>query len=133
MAHFNLSRSIVYERSKLETVAYEAMKKKINFSDFEYSHKDLKPKLLFYRFLAPHPDLTNFLRYERLEMFIPSTIVCDGRSSLFWLYSKDGYIYRTDAFNHSQLFSHFASHDKHSLSSISKTVSHYNNHIAKIQ
>ena len=123
--HFNLSRSIVYERSKLETVTYETMKKKINFSDFEYSHKDLKSKLLFYRFLAPLPDLTNFPRHERLKMFIPSTIVCDGRSSPFLLCSKDGYIYRTDTFTHSQLFSHFASYSKHNLSSISKTVRCY--------
>lgn len=119
----SLSRSVVCERSgKLEGATYEAMRKRMSFGDFEYAHKDLQPKLLFYRFLAPLPELPNFPRHERLEIFIPSTIVCDGRSSPFWLYSKDGYVHRTDNFTHSQLFSHFASHDKNELVAISKTV-----------
>ena len=98
------------------------MRKKLNFSDCEYPNKDFRPKLYFYRFLAPLPDFINFPRHSRLEMWIPNTIVCDGNSSPFWIYSKNGFVYRVDNFTQSQIYSRFGSPNRNELSAVSKTV-----------
>jgi hypothetical protein len=108
----------------LEVVKYEAMRKKVGFQNTMYDKTGLRPNIYFYRFLAPLPDVpqTVVTRIDRLELWVPNTIVYDGISSPFWIYSKAGRVYRADNYTQAQAVSRFGSHNRHELVAIAKTV-----------
>ena len=112
--------------TKSTITKHENLQKKLNFMDFIYNDNRLRPKLLFYRYLAPVTDLTEFPKSERLNMNIPITIVYDGLSSPFWLYTKDGYIYREDAYNDKKLILGIKQHSSFEAIAVSQTVLLYN-------
>jgi len=99
------------------------MRRKIQFSDTSYSFHEFQPNILFYRFLAPAPEITHFPKSERIKLWIPNTIVYDGLSSPFWIFtSTEGYVYRINNFSDTQALERLGSSSKHDLVAISRTL-----------
>jgi hypothetical protein len=109
---------------QLEAKRYAAMKNKAKFVELGYGGKKVKPGVFFYRFMAPlHQVPTSlFPMNARLQMWVPNTIVYDGTSSSFWLYTRDSYVYRTSDYKDAQVISRFGSVNKYELVAVAKTV-----------
>ena len=101
------------------------MRKKATFNDGIYSNKKIKPGVFFYRYLAPLPDVpaSIFPKNARLQMWIPNTIVYDGDSAPFWLYTRDSHVYRINNYTDAQVISRFGSVNKYELVAVAKSVS----------
>ncbi len=110
--------------TRYDAAKHELLRKKLSFAEYEYPNKDFRPLLAFYRFLAPSPEVSamSFPRGQRLELWVPNTLVYDGLSPTFWLYSKGGHVYRSDAFSNTQVVSRFGSGRRKELVAIAKTV-----------
>ncbi len=109
---------------RIETAKYESLKKKLTFRDNVYHTTKLRPKIFSYRFLAPLPDIpaSVFPKSQRLQLWIPNTLVYDGESAPFWVFSKDGYVYRVDNFTNTQAANRLGSVNKYELVAVSRTV-----------
>ena len=110
--------------SALEVAKYEALRKKLNYADYVYRNKNFRPNVYFYRYLAPSPTVSaaEFPRHNRLKIWVPNTVVYDGLSSPFWVYSRDSYVYRTDSFTLNQVVARMGSASKQELVAIAKAV-----------
>ena len=115
-------RSISIDR--IETAKYEALKKKLIFHDNGPNDCKFRSKLYAYRFMAPLPEIPSnmFPKQQRLQLWIPNTLVYDGISPPFWLYSKNGFVYRVDNFTDSQIVNRLGSVNKYELVAVCRTV-----------
>jgi len=109
---------------RIEAAKYEALKKKLVFREYVYKNKKLRSKVFAYRFLAPLPDVSAaiFPKQQRLQMWVPNTLIYDGESSPFWLFSKDGLVYRIDNFTNTQALNRLGSVNKYELVAVSRLV-----------
>jgi len=110
---------------RIEAAKYETLKKKLIITDNTPKDSKFKPKLFGYRFLAPLPEVppSIFPKQQRLQLWVPNTLVYDRESPPFWIYSKDGFVYRTDDFTDSQAINRLGSVNKYELVAVCRTVS----------
>ncbi len=130
--HKELPRSMEIDR--IEMTKYESMKRKLTFRENVYhSHSKMRAGIFAYRFLAPLPDIpvSAFPKQQRLQLCImscvnhvgiPNTIVYDGESAPFWVFTKEGCVYRIDNFTNTQAVNRLGSVNKYELVAVLKTV-----------
>lgn len=109
---------------RIEAAKYETLRKKLVIADNGSRNCKFRSKLFSYRFLAPLPEIppSLFPKQQRVQLWIPNTLVYDRESPPFWVYSKEGFVYRTDNFTDSQAINRLGSVNKYELVAVCKTV-----------
>ena len=115
-----------------EKKSYKANLEKIKYNGPEYKYYyDLRPLLLFYKFLAKKTDMQEVSKHSNLKLWIPDTVVYNDDWAPFWLYcSEDGYVYKTENFTEKHLQTKIGNPNNHNeVVAVTKYIDHDENDI----